>query len=158
MKNLPLPDGHEFDGPTGAILWAEAEAAQALNLERATNWKFPLDKIYTPFPSDPLLDINLNEPSHLGNLAYMAELPEVKLVVVDSLSGANLYKKESDTEVMKITAKLAALARDLQKPIVRNHLNKKREFDLDEITLDRVKGSSGIVQHARVIWAVDTPD
>lgn len=159
LNNLPLPDGHDFDGETGAILWAEAEAAQALNLERATKWKYPLDKIYTPFPGDPLLDINLNDKSHIVQLANMANIPEVKLIVVDSLSGANLYRKETDTEVMKITAWLAQLARDTQKPIIlTHHLNKKREYDPDEVTLDRVRGSSGIVQHARIIWAVDTPN
>jgi putative DNA primase/helicase len=158
LKGLPLPDGHDFDGQIGSILWAEAEAAQALNLERAVNWSLPLEKILTPFP-DPLIDINLNESSHLARLGIMAELPEVKMIVVDSLSGANLRRKESDTEIMRITSWLAGLARDLKKPIIlTHHLNKKREFDQDEVTLDRVRGSSGIVQHARVIWAVDTPD
>lgn len=159
LLGQPLPDEHEFDGSVGSILWAEAEAAQALNLERATKWGYPLEKILTPFPADPLLDINLNDPAHIAHLSIMAELPEVKLIVVDSLSGANLHRKESDTEVMKITAWLAGLARDLNKPIIlTHHLNKKREFDLDEVTLDRVRGSSGIVQHTRIVWAVDTPD
>jgi len=154
-----LPDGEMFEGAQGAVLWAEAEAAQALNIERAKAWGYPLNKIYTPFPDDPMCDINLNNASHLGQLATIASMHEVKLIVIDSLSGANLQRKESDTEVMRITSWLAGLARDLKKPVIlTHHLNKKREFDPDEVTLDRVRGSSGIVQHARVIWAVDTPD
>lgn len=154
-----FPDGSDFTGETGAILWCEAEAAQALNLERATNWNYPLERIYTPFLDDPLMDIDLENEKHKKQLVDMASRTDVKMIIVDSLSGSNHKRRENDPEIMNITRWLAELSRDLRKPfILTHHLNKKREFDQDEVTLDRLRGSSAIAQHARVIWAVDTPD
>jgi hypothetical protein len=39
-----------------------------------------------------------------------------------------------------------------------HHLGKKKEWDSGEITLERVRGSSAIVQFARIVWALSCPD
>ena len=158
LINLPLPDNSQFEGEQGYVLWAEAEAAQAVNLERAVDWKYPIDQILTPF-NDPTMDINLEDINHRNALVEKARRPEVKLIIVDSLSGANTRRKESDTEIMRLTRWLATLARDTQKSVLlTHHLRKKGMFDTDDVELDRLRGSSAIQQHAKVIWAIDTPD
>jgi hypothetical protein len=54
---------------------------------------------------------------------------------------------------------LAQLARDNNIAVlVIHHLRKKGLFDGEEISLDRVRGSSAITQIARVVWAIDRPD
>lgn len=155
--NLPLPDGTPLQGEGGTVLWCEAEAAQAINYERAKKWGLSLDKIITPF-KDGLLDVNLANRGHIQAVTEKALLPGVRLIVVDSLSGSNSLK-ENDSEIKRITEFLARLARDTGKPILlTHHLRKRGLFDGDIVTLDQVRGHSAIVQAARVIWALDTPD
>ena len=85
--------------------------------------------------------------------------PDVKIIVVDSLGGADPTAEKS-TEDAKSINWLAALARDCQKPILlTHHLRKRGMLDTEgEVDLDRVRGISTILQYARVIWAIDTPD
>lgn len=81
------PDGTEYNGEHGRVLWCEAEAAQAINLERAKAWGYPLDKLLTPL-ADPLQDIRLDIPEHQAAVQSLAHRPDVRLIVVDSLRGA----------------------------------------------------------------------
>jgi putative DNA primase/helicase len=157
ILGLPWPDNTPFSGELGAVLWCESEAAQAVNLDRAKTWGYPIEKFYNPL-SDPFGDVNLDEAEHKEAIINKAGLPEVRFIVVDSLSGTN-SRKESATEIKGITEWLARLARDIQKPLLlTHHLRKKGIIDTDEITLDRIRGSSAIVQAARVIWTLDIPD
>lgn len=156
LCSLIWPDGTPFSRAPGCVLWCEAEAAQALNLERAKSWKLPLDKIITPF-DDPLADVNLDNPAHQAAITQRALLAQVNFIAVDSLSGST-GRKENDTEIKKITEFLARLARDTNKPVVLTHHFNKGIFGNSEMTLDRLRGSTAIVQHARVIWTLDRPD
>lgn len=157
LQSDPWPDKKAFAGETGAVLWCEAESAQALNLERAHKWELPMDKIYTPL-DDPLEDIKLDNPDHWSAICAKAMLPEVKLIVVDSLRGANA-QDENSSETMTVVQRLAALARDTGKPIMLlHHLRKKNLFDGEGVGLERLRGSSAIVQTARLVWALDRPD
>jgi len=80
------------------------------------------------------------------------------LVVIDSLSGSS-SKVENSTDIKDITLWAAKVGRDSNKPVLLlHHLNKGRKFDGEEITLDRVRGSSSIVQFGRVVWALSSPD
>lgn len=157
-NQLPWPDGALFSEDSGVVLWAEAEGAQVLNEQRAIQWGLDLSKIISPF-DDFFKEINLDLPEHREALTARAFYPGVKIIVVDSLSGST-NKKENDTEAKTTTQFLARLARDTQKPIViSHHLNKpSRDYKNSEVTLDRVRGSSSIIQMARSVWAIDTPD
>jgi hypothetical protein len=152
------PDGKPFAGETGNVIWCEAEAAQALNLERAKKWGLPIDKLLNPL-GDPLADFRLNNQEHKDKLAFMAMRPDVSFIVVDSLSGADPTAEKSTEDACNVSW-LAALARDIQKPIqLTHHLRKRNIFDKEgEVTLDRVRGISTILQFSRLIWALDTPD
>ncbi len=152
-----FPDGTPYKGKKGSVLWVECEAAQAINVLRANVFKYPLDKIITPL-SNPLEDVSLDNAEHRAIVEQRAALPEVKFIVIDSLSGSS-QRKENETGIKEITLWAAKLARDLNKPILMvHHLGKKKEWDNEIITLDRVRGSSAIVQFARIVWAVSCPD
>ena len=101
IKRLPGPMDPCFIPPAGCVLWCEAEAAQAINLERAKAWGYPINQIITPFP-DPLTDVNLDNDAHQVAITTAAFMPEVKLIVVDSLSEST-NKKENETEIKRIT-------------------------------------------------------
>lgn len=157
LRGDPWPDGSSYQGEQGAVLWCEAEAAQAVNLERAKAWGLPLEQILTPL-DDPLQDIRMDQPAHQAVLVERALLPQVKLVVIDSLRGMQ-SGDENSSEAMGLIKWLAEVARDTGKPIVlSHHLRKRSLLDSDSVDLDRLRGSSAIVQTARVVWALDVPD
>ncbi len=159
LEGWPWPDGTPFDGELGRVLWCEAEGAQALNVARCAAWGLDPTLIITPL--GPLEDVNLMDNEHRRAIAHAARLDDVRLVVVDSLSGATAgHRDENSTEMLQVVKWLAALARDTAKPvIVTHHLRKKGLADGDgAITLDRLRGSSAIAQTARLVWALDTPD
>jgi hypothetical protein len=152
------PDGKLFTGETSKVIWCEAEAAQALNLERAKKWGLPIENILNPL-GDPLADFRLANLDHRNQLACMAMQQDVSFIVVDSLSGADPTAERSTEDTTNIKW-LASLARDIDKPIqLTHHLRKRNIFDVNGVvSLDRVRGISTILQYSRLIWALDTPD
>jgi putative DNA primase/helicase len=157
LRGDPWPDGTPYNGEQGSVLWCEAEAAQAVNLGRAQAWGLPLEKIRTPL-SDPLMDLQLDQPTHQAALVEKATLPEVKLIVIDSLRGMQ-QGEENSSGTMSLIKWIAEIARDTGKPVILTHHLRKRSLqDSDRVDLDRLRGSSAIVQTARVVWAVDLPD
>ena len=154
---LDWPDGTKFTGERGKVLWCEAESGQAVNLDRAKKWGLSIENFITPF-SDPAADVSLDNPSHIAAITAKAYRPDVKLIVIDSLSGAS-NKKENETQIKQVTESLARMTRDVKKvSLLSHHLNKKGMTDSDVISLERVRGSSAIVQFTRVVWAIDKPD
>jgi replicative DNA helicase len=157
LKGDSWPDGTPYNGEQGKILWCESEAAQPLNLDRARAWELPLNRILTPF-HDPMIDIRLDDPRMRAIIERNAHDPDIRLVVVDSLSGSH-RGDENAAQTISIVLSLATLARDTGKPVLlTHHLRKKSKFEGDEVTLERLRGSSAIVQPARVVWALDAPD
>jgi len=156
---MDWPNGDAFIGQQGAVLWLEAESAQALNYQRAGRWGLPLDKILSPF-ADPLLDVNLGNPRHRQAILAAAKREDVRLIILDSLSSALPGRDENDSRIQEPVAWLATLARDTGKPVLAcHHLRKRGQLDNDDaIDVDRLRGSSSIVQPPRIIWGLDTPD
>ena len=152
------PDSQPYTGEAGSILWCEAEAAQSLNLQRAKSWGLPIERMLYPF-ADPMHDLKLDDPAHRRALDQVARRDDVRFIVVDSLSGAS-GKDENSSETLSTVHWLAELARDTAKPVLLiHHLRKRGLFDGgDRVTLDRLRGYSGIVQPARVVMVLDTPD
>jgi hypothetical protein len=154
----PFPDNSPYTGQPGCCLWCETEAAQAIHLERAKLWGILLDKFYAPL-DDPLMDIRLDDVDHAAAIVTMAKRPEVLYIVIDSLRGGHNKDENKSGDMAKIGKWLAELAREINKPIVISQLlNKRSRFESDEVTLDRVSGSTAIIQFARMVWAIDTPD
>lgn len=155
----PWPDSRPFDGERGSIVWAEAEASQAMNLQRAKDWGLPLDKILHPL-SDPLEDVQLNNPRHRAAIVALARRPDVRMVIIDSLSGGHQEEEKSANGMIPTIKWMAEMARDTGKPaMLSHHLRKLGLMDSPgQVTLDRVRGSSGITQMARMVWALNAPD
>jgi len=155
----PWPDGTPFEGERGRVLWCEAESAQALNLARCRAWGLDPRQILAPLP-DGLQDVDLTNQAHRQAIARVARRDDVRLIVLDSLSGAVAGRRdENSSEMLQIVSWLSRLARDTHKPvIVTHHLRKKGLQDGDTVTLDRLRGSSAIVQVARLVWALDVPN
>ena len=157
LRGDPWPDDTPFTGELGKVLWCEAEAAQALNLERARNWGLPLDQIRAPF-SDPMTDIRLDDLDHRAAFERAAHQKDLRLIVIDSFSGTHGRDENSSESVLTVKF-LAEIARDTGVSVVlTHHLRKKGLMDGDGMNLDRVRGSSAIPQTARVVWALDVPD
>jgi len=153
-----FPDGTPYTGETGKILWVETEAAQRMNLERAKKMGLDLSKIVTPF-ADKFKDVNLDDARDRELVQEMMGLPEIKFSVIDSLSGGSNKMDENDSRFKERCFWMAECTRDNKKPILlSHHLNKPKYGTIDLITLDRVRGTSGIVQPVRIIWALSIPD
>lgn len=158
LRGDPWPDGTPFEGDTGAVLWCEAESSQGMNGDRAVKWGLPVDRIYSPL-GDPFDDILLQDDAHMDAIRYMAARADVRLVVVDSLSGANVAK-ENDARMVHTVKSLATIAKQVGKPVILTHHFRKLGLrdDTGRPSLDRIRGSGAIVQPARVVWAIDAPD
>ena len=158
LRGDPWPDDTPFHGDTGQVLWCEAESSQGLNWDRARRWGLPVDDILSPLP-DPLDDVLLDHPGHIQAIANAAALPGVRLVVVDSLTGAS-RNDINDARMFHIVKQLSDLARDFGKPVIlSHHLRKQTAFDRRGIvTLQQGRGSLAIFQPARAVWAIDSPD
>jgi len=152
------PDSERYEGEIGKVLWCEAEAAQPLNLERAKSWGLPLDRLVFPF-EDPMRDIQLDNPEHRRALTALVRREDIVFVVIDSFSGAR-KGDENSSEALATVHWIAELARDSGRPIlITHHLRKQGLLDADDrVSLARVRGYSGIVQPARIVLALDTPD
>jgi len=159
LRGDDWPDWTSYTGETGRVVWAETEAAQALNLERADTWGLPTDRIISPL-GNPMDDFDLDDARHLAALSRTAKRDDVKLVIVDSLSGGHRRDERKSNAMMGIVKNMAQVARDTQKPfLLAHHIRKVGILDqAGEITLDMVRGSGAIVQPARLVWGVDKPD
>jgi len=155
-------DGSAFpDGTTpavnGSVLWIESEAAQQLNRSRAESWCIDLNRLNTPF-EDVYKDFNFNEESHKKAVFNVATHEDIKLIILDSLSGSNTKIKENDAEMMNMVKFFAEIAKRTGKPVILTHHLNKGDKDNRSVNLSRVRGSSAIVQLCRSVIAIDTPD
>lgn len=110
---------------------------------------------------NPLDDFRADDPDHFKRMEDLIELERPPLVIVDSLRGAH-RGNENSSEMLEIMSRLAGLARDFNVALLIVHhlrkLNMIEQKNHAKVTLDRVRGSSAIVQLCRVIWAIDQPD
>lgn len=157
ITDEPWPDGAP-KSDDGLVVWAETEAAQAVNLDRARCWGLPLERLQIPSFRDVWGEGSLDRPEAWAMLERVAGWVGVRLVIVDSLRGA-FQGDENSSECANLLVKLASLARDTNLPVlVVHHLRKKSMVDVATLDIDRIRGSSVIVQMARAIWAIDYPD
>lgn len=155
LLGWPWPDGTSYTGTPGQVLWCETEGGQALNLQRATAWGLPRDRILTP-TGNPLDSISLEDHRQLQAVRQIAEHEDIRLIVVDSFSGGN-SKDENEAEAGLVVKLLAEVARDTKLPLViTHHLNKS--WRSDRITLANIRGSTALAQYVRLVWALDKPD
>lgn len=153
-NGMKWPDGRNYDLEKGSVLWCEGEAGQVMNSMRAQQLGINLSKIITPF-KDPYTEFDISNKDHRETLSQWAKMYEIKLIVIDSLSGIH-KKDENSAEMNELIKNFAELARNTNKPIlITHHLRKAGKYDIYDNALDRIRGSSTIVQTARVIINID---
>lgn len=149
------PDGTPFTDALGSVLWCETESGEAMNLARARDWELPLRQFRNPL-GDPFETVSLANPKHIDAIKSMAEEPDVKFIVLDSLTGAHHCNEKDSSDMFPLLKQLADIIRDTNKPmLITHHLRKAGAQDSTEVTLDRVRGGTGIVQLTRAVWAID---
>lgn len=149
LRGDPWPDGRPYTGETGAVLWCETDGAQVVNLTRARAWGLPLDQIRSPLPN-PSHDLCLEQPAHRAALVEKALWPQVKLIVIDSLTD-----DENTGNTLSLMEWLVETARLTRKPVILTHsLDSQTMLDV----LDHFYGYSPIIRTAPVVWALDIPD
>lgn len=165
LKGQSLPGGAPTPpaGGTKGVIWVDTEGSQAILVDRATKWKLPFEQIRWPkstkAPNEEMPLFRIDDPGDMEDLERLIVTQEPGLVVIDSLRGA-LQGDENSSDVGTPLARLAGLARRYQVPIiVIHHLRKTNQFESqDEVSLDRLRGSSAIGQFARSVIAIDSPD
>ena len=155
---LPWPDGAEFTAPPGRVVWIECENAHEVNRNRARAWGLDPSRITNPL-ANSRQKFSLDIRKHVNTLWYHALRPDVRLVVVDSLSGL-LSHRTGPRDTARALNDLTLLARTIHKPVlVTHHLRKPTAQDNHgEPSPNRLRGSSVISQIARVIWQLERPD
>jgi predicted ATP-dependent serine protease len=158
LRGDPWPDGSPALLEPGAVLWCESETSFALNHERACDWGLPVERIFSPL-ENPYENFCLAESSHIQALMQKLHLPNLKLIVLDSLSGL-ADRHETSPVALDIVRLLAQAASHTGLPILLiHHLRKLPAAGArPSFQPDRLRGSSIIAQTARMVWAVDAPD
>jgi len=150
------PDGSRFTGETGKVVWCESEGALSVNVDRARKAGVPFEQMLSPLP-DPLEEFSIDNAEHIERLRTMAARPDVRCIILDSLSGAT-QQDENSSAMLHSVKKLAIIAAESGKPfLLLHHLNKGLS-DGDGVHQRQIRGSSAIIQTARAVWAIDAPD
>ena len=146
------PDGTPYTGPTGAVLWLEAEKFGP-NFKRAEEWGLPLDRLYHPL--DKTQKVRIDDPAHREAIERHARLPEVRLIVLDALRASH-GRDENSSAIIGDLGWLASLSEELRKPVlVIHHTRKRHRLDTSEMTQDSCRGSSAIVAAATVVLGLE---
>jgi len=157
----PWPDGTQSAGE-GNVLLLETEQMRGAYAERLAELGVPDDKVLL-LPTPDGLDVpnELYTPDLIadeGRIIAFCSRHNVGLIVVDSLSGGHDLD-ENSAQMRVVLQALARIAATLGIPVVVvHHTRKKSAFEAAKITLDRVRGSSAIVQYGRVVFGLWKPD
>lgn len=156
LRGTPWPDLSKNSNKGGLIVWADTESTHAITLERATDWGVRKDELIVPSVGEDLLvELRLDTDEGWWAMQGEAHRKNVRLIVIDSLRGS-FRGSENRSEIVGFMSQLAELATRTQTPLLLiHHLRKRGLQDGDDIDIDRVRGSSAIVQMARCVWAVD---
>lgn len=153
-----LPNGTTYTPKQGGkILWCDTEGAQGMTLERAASIDLPLEDILAPLenPFDP---VNLGNLEHRKRLEMLCGRDEIQIIVIDSLSGAHSKKENDSGEMKEILIWLQSVAQRTNKPIICTHHFNKLNFQDALPNIDKVRGSSAIIQFFRSVISIDCPD
>jgi len=151
------PDGHRAETPGKRVVLIETEEMRGAYYERLKAMGVPGDAIVLPSPD--------GEPTYLptltgdaGLIEQVARDAEATMVVVDSLSGGHAID-ENSSEMRGLLQLLAGMASRLKVPfLVAHHPRKRQAFEPPAMTLERVRGSSAIVQFCRSVIGLWRPD
>ena len=155
---LSWPDGAEFTAPPGRVVWIECENAHLVNRDRALAWGLDPSRIINPL-GNSRHKFNLRNTKHAAALWYYVLHADVRLIVVDSLSGLLSHRTVPRDTAWTLNW-LTNVAGLVHKPVLLTHHLRKPTVDdrRGPPSPNRLRGSSVISQIARVIWQLDIPD
>lgn len=147
-------DGTGFEGGVGPTVWVETEHAQPIIKKRLGT--FRIDKRRILFAKrDVLAPMRIDNPADLALIRRKAEKENARLIIMDSLSGGHRGRENDESSMLPIMSNLVVLARDTGAAVFAlHHVRKRRQDERLELTLDRLRGSSGIGQLARHVLAL----
>jgi putative DNA primase/helicase len=154
----PWPDDKPSDRTPGKILWAETSRSLAIHKRRAVAWSLPLDRIMLPF-DDPLKTASINSAGLLDRIEAAAAMPEVGLIVIDSLD-IEPKDKEYDWRVSKVFDKLERIAAKTQTAfLVLHRLDHVSQKDAGTVvSLSKLSKRSRFLRDLPFVMAIDAPD
>lgn len=158
-EGLPWPDGQEYTGGTGQVVWVDAEGQLAVNLERLIDLNVADDAIIKPrVDTEGITEADLLTDAGWASFVKSLKYPGVKLAIIDSLGG--VFEDESSPAVKTFCQRLAVLAAETGIPILLIHHPRKPQANEKHgvITMDRIRGHGGITQFARSVIAIQQPD
>lgn len=137
------------------VLWCGTENDLAITCERTKKWKVPTDSFLFPFKDDPLKSIDLKDDAHISRITSVVSARATKLVVVDSLRGAQ-DDDENNSRVGHNLKKLGEVAQATNAAILVVHHTKKIPIGQD-LTANSSRGSNAIQAYFRAMIGVERP-
>ncbi len=151
----PWPDGTQNTTPGRRVVLVETEEMRGAYAERLAALGVPDDSVILPGNDPTFLPSLILDAEGIKNLAIEQE---ATLIVVDSLSGGHSVD-ENSAQVRQVLQILAHMASTIGIPVlVAHHTRKRQAFEGEKVTLDRVRGSSTIVQFARTAFGLWRPN
>lgn len=157
-EGLEWPDGNL--AAASNVIYVDAEAAQVITKERCIEMGLPMDKVFVPnLGNDMLSQPDLAEEEHRNQLSNMVEEVQPSLIVIDSMGGIKSGGENKKEEMQPIMLYLTRLVQNRNcSVLVLHHLNKGSLAESEEITLNRLRGSTAISQFSRsVIFISNKP-
>ena len=155
------PNGDAYHAAKGSkVLWVETESGEPFHIKRAeaiglnrrniVSTRVRGESEHTPV---------LTQQATRDRVEGILEHPHVSMAIVDSFSGSHSLD-ENSTQAGMVMKWLAECAKRTQKPILVVHHMNKTGMRQGEVapTMADIRGSSSIIQFARVVWTLDTPD
>lgn len=145
-----------FGNPAN-VIWVDTESAQQILKVRAGTMRMDKSKVFIPVIDGDLLSrANLGASQDREQIINVIEGTEPDLLILDSLAGSHTRGENKIEDIRPIMEFLATLARDYQIGVlVVHHLNKERKDEMAEVSLGRIRGSTGITGYCRSIFVVE---
>lgn len=145
-------------GEPHKVLYVDNEGTKQGQAQRVCDWGYSEENIIFLGAKDGSERYALDDPKTMPAIRAIVEKYEVPLIIFDSFR-ASFSGDENSSEVGELLVRWTHFAQEHKLAIVIVvHPNKEREWDKGVLNLDRVRGSSAIVDCARSVIALDHPD
>ncbi len=161
INGFDMPDGTKCGidfGRDDRILYLDSEGFLQGILSRLQEWGTDDEPFIWPSGCENKTWV-LNTPHGWAEFESIVAQYRPRLVIVDSLSGANNLKEADNDEMKTLMQRFVALASRFAIPVLLiHHLRKAGTGEPSfPVNLDRARGASTITQLTRVVLAVGTP-
>lgn len=132
------------------VMWIDTEYNIAGALTHAREFDYPLGNLVSVYDKQGVpLTIDLGNDEHLKLIVQQVQKYDIKLVVIDSLSGGHSINENNTNDMKTIMRNLCKIAEKTKAAVVVVHHSKKTTGD--QLKLNDSRGSNAILQLARSI-------